>query len=152
MTKDPDPASTGVQSLSLYLSPPPLPAHPARHYMAKQGRWHLARPVHSDSKTMNVTFKSKTHSFPGHLKHLPGAWHSVTFPFPFPFPFPFFFSSFLWVNIEIILTEFVLNWSHMSGVSFQRIEIRQVAFYDPRGTVPQRCKHLASTFQIPQFK
>lgn len=38
----------------------------------------------------------------------------------------------------------------MSGVSFQRIEIRQVAFYDPRGTVPQRCKHLASTFQIPQ--
>lgn len=72
--------------------------------------------------------------------------------FPFPFPFPFFFSSFLWVNIEIILTEFVLNWSHMSGVSFQRIEIRQVAFYDPRGTVPQRCKHLASTFQIPQFK
>lgn len=85
MTKDPDPVSSGVQSLSLYLSPPPLPEHPVCHYMTKLGRWHLARPVHSDSKTMNVTFKGKPCSFPGHLKHLLGAPYSGTFSFFFFF-------------------------------------------------------------------
>lgn len=39
----------------------------------------------------------------------------------------FFF--FLMGEYEIILTEFALNWSHMLGVSFQRIEIRQATLY-----------------------
>lgn len=109
----------GVQSVSLYLSSPSLHAHPVCHYMTKHGRWLLARPVHSDSKTMNVTFKSKTCCVPGHLKHLLGAWDSATF---------FFF--FLMGEYEIILTEFALNWSHMLGVSFQRRrEIRQATLY-----------------------
>lgn len=64
--------------------------------MTKLGRQHLARPVYSDSKTMGVTFKNC--GFPGHLKHLLGAWYTVIF-----------FSFVKWVNNEIILTEFVLN-------------------------------------------
>lgn len=83
MTSDPNPTSMGIQILSLYLYSPSVPACGACHTMTKHGRRHLARPVHSDSKTMGVTFQSKTCSFPGHLKHLLGAWYTVIFLFLF---------------------------------------------------------------------
>lgn len=64
---------------------------------------------------MGVTFKNC--GFPRHLKHLLGAWYTVIF----------FFSFVKWVDNEIILTEFVLNCSHMLGASFQRVKIKQTA-------------------------
>lgn len=75
-------------------------------------------------KQLSMTFQSEPCSFPGHRTP---AWCLVLGDLFLFLIFKFFFLK--GVSNEIILTEFVLNWSHMWGVNFQTIEIRQATVY-----------------------